>query len=57
MNNKKAKKETGKKVFAEISFEEHAQMVEIRKNMRFSIADQIRAGIRNILKNKDNLKS
>jgi len=57
MVKKMAKREEGKKVFAEISQEEYAAMVEIRNNTRYSIADQIRAGIRNILKNQDNLKS
>jgi len=55
--NKKEKRPKGKKVFAEISQAEYDAMIEIRNTTRYSIADQIRAGVRNILSNKENLKS
>ena len=50
-------KETEKTIFAKIDKSEYDKMLEIKRQTRFSIADQIRAGIRNIISNPDqNLK-
>ena len=49
-------KGTGRTIFAKIDQSEYDKVLEIKKQTRFSIADIIRAGIRNIISNPDQIR-
>ena len=56
MKKKKGfEKEIGKKIFAEVSVAEYEKMLEIKQRTRYSIADQIRSAVRNLISNEENI--